>query len=236
VGDGWLAAFARGLAADAELFACPLLGGDTVRTPGPIAVSISAFGAVAHGKMVRRAGAMPGERVVLTGTIGDAALGLILRRSPAMAKHWGLARQQQNRLVARYLVPEPRSAIAEAIGTHASAAIDVSDGLAGDLAKLARASGVDVEIDIARVPISDAARAAKAKEAALIETILTGGDDYEIVATVPAGRLERLRQQASAAGVAVTEIGKVVSGKGRARLIGSDGKPLVFAHPSFSHF
>jgi thiamine-monophosphate kinase len=153
-----------------------------------------------------------------------------------MAKHWGLARQQQNRLVARYLVPEPRSAIAEAIGTHASAAIDVSDGLAGDLAKLARASGVDVEIDIARVPISDAARAAKAKEAALIEAILTGGDDYEIVATVPAGRLERLRQQAAAAGVAVTEIGGVVSGKGRARLIGSDGKPLVFAHPSFSHF
>jgi thiamine-monophosphate kinase len=236
IGDAWLAPFANGLAADAQLFACPLLGGDTVRTPGPIAVSISAFGVVARDRMVRRAGAAPDERVVVTGTIGDAALGLILRRSPAMAEHWGLARRQRNHLETRYLVPQPRNAIAEPIGAHASAAIDVSDGLAGDLAKLARASRADVEIEIARVPLSDAARAALAKEPALIEAILTGGDDYEIAATVPAARLETLRQHASAAGVAVTEIGRVVSGKGTARLIGSDGKPLVFAHPSYSHF
>jgi thiamine-monophosphate kinase len=236
VEDGWLAAFARGLAADAELFACPLLGGDTVRTPGPIVLSISAFGAVAQGKMVRRAGAAAGDRVVVTGTIGDAALGLTLRRSPAMADHWGLARQQRDRLEARYLVPQPRSAIAAAIAAHASAAIDVSDGLAGDLGKLARASGVDIEIEIARVPISDAARAVQAKEPALIEAILTGGDDYEIAATVPIGRIETLRREASAAGVAVTEIGTVSSGEGKARLVGRDGTPLVLARPSFSHF
>jgi thiamine-monophosphate kinase len=235
-GDTWLAPFARGLAKDAQLFACPLLGGDTVRTPGPIAVSISAFGVVARDRMVRRAGAVPGERVVVTGTVGDAALGLILRRSPAMAEHWGLGPLQKDHLEARYLVPQPRSTIAESIAAHASAAIDVSDGLAGDLAKLARASGADVEIEVARVPLSDAARAALAKEPALIEAILTGGDDYEVAATVPVGSLEPLRQQASAAGVAITEIGKVVAGQGKARLIGSDGEPLVFAHPSFSHF
>jgi thiamine-monophosphate kinase len=236
IGDDWLAPFAHGLAADAQLFACPLLGGDTVRTPGPIAVSMSAFGVVARDRMVRRAGAAPDERVVVTGTIGDAALGLILRRSLAMAEHWGLARREQNHLEARYLVPQPRSTIAEPIAAHASAAIDVSDGLVGDVAKLARASRVDIEIEVARVPLSDAARAALAKEPALIEAILTGGDDYEIVAAVPVERLETLRQQAAAADVAVTEIGRVMSGEGKARLIGSDGKPLVFAHPSFSHF
>jgi thiamine-monophosphate kinase len=236
IGDPWLAPFARGLASDAEAFGCPLLGGDTVRTPGPIAISICAFGAVAHGKLVRRAGAAPGDRVVVTGTIGDAALGLMLRRDPGRAERWGLTRHQQDRLAARYLVPEPRNAVAEAIAAHASSAMDVSDGLAGDLGKLCRASGVDVEVDIARVPLSDPARAARAKDLALIEAILTGGDDYEIVATVTAGRVATLRQQAAAAGVAVTEIGTVVAGQGKARLIGANGKPLALSHPSFSHF
>ena len=89
IGDAWLGPFARGLAADADHFGCPLLGGDTVHTPGPIAISVSAFGAVAHGKMVRRAGAAAGERILVTGTIGDAALGLALRRSPDMARTLG---------------------------------------------------------------------------------------------------------------------------------------------------
>jgi thiamine-monophosphate kinase len=236
IGDAWLGPFARGLAADAEHFGCPLLGGDTVRTPGPIAISVSAFGAVAHGRMVRRAGAAVGERVLVTGTIGDAALGLALRRAPEMAERWGLARHQQNRLKARYLVPQPRNAIAEMLAAHCSAAMDVSDGLAGDLAKLCRASLVAAEIEIDRVPLSDAARAAVANEPALIEAILTGGDDYEILASVPLGKVDSLRQQATAAGVAITDIGTIVPGQGEVRLLGSGGKPLVFAHPSFSHF
>src|SRR5262249_62320331 len=92
---------------------------------------------------------------------------------------------------------------------HASAAMDVSDGLAGDLAKLCRASGVAAEIAVARVPLSDGARAALAKEPALIETILTGGDDYEVVACVPARKVGALRRQASAAGGRGTEKGAV---------------------------
>ena len=190
IGDAWLAPFARGLGADAELFGCPLLGGDTVRTPGPVTISIAAFGAVPHGKMVRRAGAEPGDRVVVTGTIGDAALGLLLRRDAGAAERWGLARDQRDHLAARYLVPQPRNAIAEFLGNYASAAMDVSDGLAGDLAKLCRASGVDAQVETARVPLSDAARAAVAKEPALIETVVTGGDDYEVLACVPAGKVD----------------------------------------------
>src|SRR5262249_37500550 len=169
-----------------------------------------------QGHMVRRAGAQAGERVVVTGTIGDAALGLQLRRDISAAQRWGLAPQQRNSLEARYLVPQPRTAIAEILRAHPSAAMDVADGLAGDLAKLCRASGVAAEITVARVPLSDGARAALAKEPALIETILTGGDDYEVVACVPAGEVETLRQQASAAGVAVTAIRARAAGQGEA--------------------
>ena len=236
VGDAWLAPFARGLGADAQAFGCPLLGGDTDRTGGPITISIAVIGAVPQGRMVRRAGAQAGDRVVVTGTIGDAALGLRLRRDASAAKRWGLTPEQRNQLEARYLVPEPRTAIAEILRAHASAAMDVSDGLAGDFGKLCRASTVAAEIAVARVPLSGGARAALAEEPALIETILTGGDDYEVVACVPAGKVEILRRQASAAGVAVTEIGAVTAGKGTARFLDPDGQPLAFRQASFSHF
>jgi thiamine-monophosphate kinase len=236
IDDAWLAPFARGLGMDAQTFGCPLLGGDTDRTPGPITISIAVVGTVPRGKMVRRAGAAPGDRVMVTGTIGDAALGLLLRRDRSAAARWGLDRRQQDHLRARYLVPEPRTAIAEILGGHASAAMDVSDGLAGDLAKLCRASGVAADIEVARVPLSDAARAALAREPTLIEAILTGGDDYEVLACAPAAAVEALRRQAAAAGVAVTEIGAVTAGQWEARFLDPRGKPLVLAHPSFSHF
>jgi thiamine-monophosphate kinase len=235
IGDAWLAPFARGLGEDADFFGCPLFGGDTDRTGGPITISIAVFGAVPHGKMVRRAGAKPGDRLLVTGTVGDAALGLLLRRDGSAAGRWGLGHDQQDHLVSRYLVPQPRTAIAVALRAHASAAMDVSDGLAGDLAKLCRVSGVAAEVELARLPLSDAARAALAKEPALIETIVTGGDDYEVLACVPAQKVEALRREASAAGVALTEIGTVGAGEG-ARLLDAHGKPLALAHPSFSHF
>jgi thiamine-monophosphate kinase len=236
IGDAWLAPFARGLGADADFFGCPLLGGDTDRTPGPITITIAVLGVVPRGKMLRRAGARPGDRVVVTGTIGDAALGLALRRDPAAAERWGLTRAQQNNLETRYRVPEPRTAIAELLGQHASAAMDVSDGLAGDLAKLCRVSGVAAEIEAARVPLSQPARAALAGEPALIEPILTGGDDYEVLASVPRGKVEALRDQALARGVVVTDIGVVLSGDTDARVLDQEGRPLAFARPSFSHF
>ena len=197
IGEAWLAPFARGLGDDADAFGCPLLGGDTDPTPGPITSRSPRSARCRTARWCARAGAKPGDRVVVTGTIGDAALGLLLRRDPAAARRWGLAREQQDHLKDRYLVPQPRNAIAEALRAHASAAMDVSDGLAGDLAKLCRASGVAAEIECARVPLSDAARAALATEPALIETIVTGGDDYEVLATVPADEVEALRKQAA---------------------------------------
>jgi thiamine-monophosphate kinase len=237
IGDAWLAPFARGLGADADLFGCPLFGGDTDRTDGPITISIAVFGTVPHGRMVRRAGARPGDRVVVTGTIGDAALGLLLRRDGSVAERWGLARDQEDHLKSRYLVPQPRTAIAEALGAHASAAMDVSDGLAGDLAKLCRVSGVATEIEVERLPLSSAARTALAEEPELIETIVTGGDDYEVLACVPADEVAALRTAASAVDIALTEIGMVVAaGEGQALFLDAQGKPLELARPAFSHF
>ena len=230
----WIGGFARGLGEDAKYYGCPLLGGDTDRTPGPISVSIAAFGAVPSGKMVRRATAWPGDRVVVTGTIGDAALGVRLRRDRGLAEQWRLSEPMIARLRQRYLLPQPRTALAEAIRQHASASIDVSDGLAGDLGKLCRASSLAAVVDAARVPLSEAVRAALGAEPALIETVLTGGDDYEIVATIAPEKLVAFKAAAQAAGVAVSEIGRVEAGTG-ARFL-RDGEALAFARPSYSHF
>ena len=236
IGEGWLASFARGLGGDAETYSCPLLGGDCVRTPGPLTISIAAFGTLPQGTMVRRSGARAGDRIVVSGTIGDAALGLVLRSDAGAAKRWRLDRSQRGHLAERYLLPRPRNAIAEALRARASAAMDISDGLVGDLGKLCAASGIAAEVEAERVPLSQAARRALAADPALIETVLTGGDDYEVIGTVAAGKLASLQAAAGAAGVPLTEIGGVRKGRGTVRVLDRDRKPLLFKRPAFSHF
>lgn len=230
--EDWLGGFAEGLRGDAVLFGCPLFGGDTDRTPGPVTVSIAMFGSVPEGAMVRRAGAKPGDRVFVTGTIGDAALGVALR---GKVKTWKLSDAQRQHLMSRYLLPQPRNPLAEGIRNHASAAMDISDGLVGDFGKLCRASGVAADISVASVPLSDAAKAVVSGDTAALDLVLTGGDDYEIICTVPSGKAESFRAASKAAGVVVTEIGEIKKGEG-ARFLDPAGKPLVFVRPSFSHF
>jgi thiamine-monophosphate kinase len=231
--EAWLAAFAEGLGEDIAAYSCPLLGGDTDHTPGLLSVSITAFGAVPKGHMVRRSGARIGDVIVISGTIGDAALGLLLRREPA---RFDLAAEQCQHLLDRYLLPQPRTALSEAVRRYASAAMDVSDGLAGDLAKLCRASGVAADIDSARVPLSPAAHAALAGDPRLLKTILAGGDDYEILATVAPDHVVALKQ--AAAGISVTEIGRVKDGGASfdARFTDTAGGQIEFTRPGYSHF
>src|SRR5262245_15435310 len=208
------------------------MGGDTDRTPGPAMISIAAFGLVPRGTMVRRSGAQAGDTIAVTGTIGDAALGLRLRRTPDA---WGLDDAMRAYLARRYLLPEPRNVVAPAVRTHASGAMDVSDGLVGDLAKLCRASGVAAEVEVSRVPLSAAARRAVTADATLVETVLTGGDDYEILCTMPSTNFAVFREAAARTGVAVTRIGQIVAGEG-ARFLDRAGDPLTFARGSYSHF
>jgi thiamine-monophosphate kinase len=148
---------------------------------------------------------------------------------------WKLTDTQRTRLTLRYLLPQPRNALAEAVRTHASASMDVSDGLAGDFAKLCRVSQVAAEVEVKRVPLSDAAQAVIAADPSMLQTALSGGDDYEIVCTVAPEKATSFRLAAQAAQVRVSEIGKIAAGEG-ARFFGADGTPLTFKHASFSHF
>ena len=234
--DAWLEPFARGLGEDAALFSCPLLGGDTVSTPGPLMISITAFGRVPVGKMVHRSGAKPGDRVVVTGTIGDAALGLGILNGAAAATALAGDAAAKEMLVGRYRVPEPRNALAKAVRDHASAAMDVSDGLAGDLAKLCAASGVSAVIDAQSIPLSVPAATLLARGTVGIEAIVSGGDDYEILCAISENRFEAFAQAAGLAGVAVTSIGTIIAGVAVPRFLDSQGREIALRRRSYSHF
>lgn len=236
VEETWLKPFAEALGEDAAHYGCPLLGGDTVSTPGPLMISITAFGQVPQGKMVHRAGARAGDLVFVTGTIGDAALGLdVLRGGPAAL---ALADDAAARevLASRYRVPQPRNALARAVRDHASAAMDVSDGLAGDLTKLCAASGVSADIELSRIPHSPAATALLSRGAIGVEALIAGGDDYEILCTVGEDHAADFVQAAQAAGVAVAEIGRIVAGDASLRFLDRQGRELVLKRLSYSHF
>ncbi len=233
----FLAAFADGLATDIRGYGCPLLGGDTVKVPGPLTLSVTAFGRAA--RTVRRRGARPGDVLCVTGTIGDGALGLIARqaeRAPAAAPDWLrlLAPDERSHLVDRYLSPRPRVALADAVGRHASAAMDVSDGLVGDLAKMMAASATGARLDAGAVPLSPAAARALAIDPGLRERILTGGDDYEILLACPPDRLAALRGDAAAADVPLTVIGEVVESTDVVWT--AEGRVLSFPSGRFEHF
>jgi thiamine-monophosphate kinase len=232
----WLTSFARGLGEDAKQFGCPLLGGDTVSTPGPLMISITAFGWLPPGKMVHRSGAKPGDRVVVTGTIGDATLGLDILKGGAVAAAVAEDARARETLIGRYRVPLPRNALAQAIRDHASAAMDVSDGLAGDLAKLCAASGVSAVIDAPSIPLSAAAAALLARGAVGIDKIVSGGDDYEILCAIPEDRFEAFGRAAAIAGVAVTSIGTVMAGEAAVRFLDGEGNEIALPRLSYSHF
>ncbi len=239
--DGWVLAdmdrFGAGLAADQAEFGVPLLGGDTIRSPGGLILSVTAVGAVPTGRIVRRGGARVGDVVVVTGTIGDSALGLQLRLDPGLADRIGLADDERAYLLRRYLLPEPRVALANTLCTHASAAMDISDGLIGDISKIAAASGVRIEIDAARIPLSPAARAAVTSESRLQRAVLSGGDDYEIAATLSPDHLAAFLAACEKARISAIPIGRVVEGQGIGVTGGGVfGANLDFGGGNYTHF
>jgi thiamine-monophosphate kinase len=216
----WIAAFCTGLGVAGEKLGSALLGGDTVSTSGPLTLSITAFGTVPQGQALTRGGARPGEVLMVSGPIGDAALGL--RRLKAGAGNDDAA-------VQRYLRPQPRVDLGYRLVGLASACLDVSDGLVGDASHISEVSKVAIEIDAVRVPLSDAARAAMAAGEIDLATLLTGGDDYELLFTVPAGR------QGEAERLGAAMVGRAAAGQG-VMVRGADGRPLSLARPGWQHF
>ncbi|MGJ5179405.1 thiamine-phosphate kinase [Bradyrhizobium oligotrophicum] len=234
--EAWLAAFACGLGEDAAAFGCPLLGGDTVSTPGPVMISITAWGRVPKGRMVHRFGARPGDRVMVTGTIGDAALGLRILQGKAEAAALADDPAVRDMLIGRYRVPQPRAALAAAVREFATAAMDVSDGLAGDLAKLCAASRVSADIALPHIPTSAAAAKLLTMGVVQPETLISGGDDYEILCAIPPAQCPSFRTAAGLAGVAVADIGVIVDGPGAPRVLDGQGRPVILQRLSYSHF
>lgn len=234
----WLAGFAEGLGQDSSAYMCPLLGGDTSRTPGPLTISITAFGAVPSGGMVPREGVAAGDRIYVSGTIGDAALGLSVRERRAAERAWteAISPAAAGFLEDRYLLPQPRLVLGAALRLHARAAMDVSDGLAGDLTKMLRLTGTTAEIRMADVPLSDAAREAVAREPGLVETLLCGGDDYEILCALPPDQGAAFEAAARAVGVPVHAIGTAVAGTEAPAFKDRDGRLAILGRRSFQHF
>jgi thiamine-monophosphate kinase len=231
----WLTRFAAGLGAAQTAFGCHLLGGDTDRRPGPLTVTITILGTVRSGGMVRRGTARPGDLLFVSGTLGDACLGLALRKDAALAGRWGLVPAEVEHLIHRFLRPQPRLSLAGALSAHASAAMDVSDGLAKDLARMCRASGCAGSVRLPDVPLSAAAAKAVTADAGLLVRTVTAGDDYEVLAAVPAASADAFRSAAAGAGIPVSRIGRMRAGTGVV-IEGHDGQPLRLDRPGWDHF
>lgn len=223
IGTPWLRAFAKGLAADQKRFGVTLLGGDMSSTPGPLTITIAAFGSVPKDKTILRKGAREGDLVFVTGTIGDAGGGLAALR----------AKQRSPFLIGRYRVPQPRVEFGQALRGLAHAALDVSDGLLADLGYIAEVSKVHIAVDAARIPLSPALRRYWGENAAIHAA--TAGDDYEVIFTASRSQRAAIFRTAKAVGTMVTEIGSVRRGKGVA-LLGPEGKPVRVAKTGWQHF
>src|SRR5262245_18876616 len=231
----WFKRFAAGLEAAQGAFGCHLLGGDTDRRPGPITITITILGTVAVRGMVRRGTAQAGDVLFVAGTLGDAFLGLALRKDAALTDRWGLASEETQHLIQRFLRAQPRLALASPLCADASAAMDLSDGLAKDLARMCGASGCAGSVRLADVPLSAAAAKVAAADPALAVGMLTGGDDYEVLAAVPAANADAYRSCAVRDGIPVSRIGSMRAGSGVV-IEGDDGRPLALDHLGWDHF
>ena len=227
--DDWLAEFATGYASLARAHDVALVGGDTTR--GPLVVGVQVLGFLPRGRGLRRAGARPGDRIFVSGTPGDAAAGLELLQARLSAS---AAPEQAAELRERFEFPVPRVALGRALLMIASACIDISDGLQGDLAKLATASGCAAHLELERLPISAALAAIHDAEAAT-RSALTGGDDYELLFTVPPAHWPAIEALRGTVGMPrIAEIGVLREGEGV--VLTRDGCPVPQAHAGFDHF
>lgn len=225
--NGWVGLFAAGLKRDQEEFGWSLFGGDTVATEGPLTISVTAIGSVKRGGALRRSGAGAGDDIYTSGTLGDAALGLkclsgnITPENPA--------------LIMRYHLPSPRLALGQKLTGIATAVMDISDGLAGDIRHICTLSGAGAQIETELIPLSEAAGKTLASFPLYKDIIWNGGDDYELLFTAPphvAGEIERL---ATALDLPLTRIGCMTKGKA-IEILDKSGVNQLHGAQGFRHF
>jgi thiamine-monophosphate kinase len=241
--DPYLEAYARGLGEDLRHFGVPLLGGDTTahRSPaaagrgGPFTITIAALGEVPRGQAILRRGARPGELVCVSGTIGDAALGLFAlegRLPPVSPEHYDV-------LVGRYRLPEPRLALGLRLRGVASACVDLSDGLCADIGHICEVSGVRAELQWHALPISPAAQRRLADDPSLKQLVLGGGDDYELAFTLPIAHRSAVQGLAAQTGIPIAIVGRVRESSGHERdgvtVLGENGEPIQVEKSGYTH-
>jgi thiamine-monophosphate kinase len=229
--DDWVRRFAEGLGEDQRRFGVALLGGDSTSTPGPASLTLTAIGEVADGAEIRRAGARPGDRVWVSGTIGDAFLGLKVLRGG----YEELAPEHRAALAARFQLPDPRTELGPRLAGIADAMIDVSDGLLADLGHICETSGVAATVELALLPLSPAAKAAVDADPALHKLLATGGDDYELLFTAPPEATVKIAALSHGLALPITEIGAIAAGAG-VRLVDAAGKPIATKTAGWRHF
>lgn len=231
--EAWVARFVEGLALDQEEFGIALLGGDTTATPGPMSLTATLIGTVPTGRALRRGGARPGDRILVSGTIGDGHFGL------AAARHelGDLDHAQLSFLAGRYRLPQPRNrlgcALVEAGLGHAG--MDVSDGLVADLRHMCEASGCGAEVATTRIPVSAAVADLLAETPDLLLQAITGGDDYEVLLAAPGEEVAAILELGRRCSTQVTEIGCFTEGKG-VLFVDADNRPLSLPKAGFTHF
>lgn len=247
--ESWVADFAEGLRLTQRQYGCQLLGGDTIKgapsngggRDAGVQISITVIGLVRSGGLVRRAGARAGDALYVTGTLGDSALGLLLRRDSALAEAIGLKAPERDYLLDRYLHPEPRVRLAAAMQQFAHAGMDISDGFLGDLQKMATLAGLSAHIDSSLLPLSPAARAYLDRRPDALSVLLTGGDDYELLIALAPAAADALERAAHDAEVPLTRIGDFRANSPAAKgstidILDATGVPLDISPASFTHF
>jgi thiamine-monophosphate kinase len=233
VDEAWIKRFAEGLAQDQEIFGLTLLGGDTTSTPGPLALTATLVGSVPIGRALRRNGARPGDRILVTGTIGDGYFGLGALRG----EYSQLSAEHRRFLTERYQLPQPRVVFGQALtaGGLGQAGMDISDGLAADLGHMCAASGCGAQVMLPQVPVSPALAELVADDPSLLLTAVTGGDDYELLLAVAPGQAPEALAAAAAANTVITEIGVFTATKDLI-FTDSDGHPVALPKAGFTHF
>ena len=233
----WMQRFAAGLAEAQQAFGMHLIGGDTDRRPGPITISITVFGEVPHGEMVRRGTAKPGDLIYVSGALGDAHAGLQILKGREFAQQHGFSDDDISHLLSAYYRPQPRLVLCDSLRTYATAAMDISDGFAKDLGRMCRASGCGAIVSAERLPLSEILQGTNQRPTRYqwSASAISGGDDYEILMTVPPAVQHMFEQHVAKSGIRATPVGQMVAAPGVV-IAGADGAPMDLGYIGWDHF